>query len=61
MLVQDWWRDSQTKAKVRSFIEKALNQDLPDSYDKEIFDNKVTQVLDFLQYLAINDLKCAVW
>jgi len=59
VLVQDWWRDSHTKAKVRSFIEEVLDEDLPDSYDKEIFENKVTQVFDLLQHLAINDEKWA--
>ncbi len=59
VLVQDWWRDSHTKAKVRAFIEEVLDEDLPDSYDKEIFENKVTQVFDLLQHLAINDEKWA--
>jgi len=59
VLVQDWWRDSHTKAKVRSLIEEVLDGDLPDSYDKEIFENKVTQVFDLLQHLAINDEKWA--
>ncbi len=36
VLVQDWWRDSQTKAKVRTYIEEVLDKDLPASYDKEI-------------------------
>ena len=58
-LVQDWWRDSHTKAKVRSLIEEVLHEDLPESYDKEIFENKVTQVFDLLQHLAINDEKWA--
>lgn len=60
VLVQDWWRDSQTKAKVRTYIEEVLDKDLPASYDKEIFENKVTQVFDFLQHLAVNDEKWAV-
>ena len=59
VLVQDWWRDSHTKAKVRSLIEEVLHEDLPESYDKEIFENKVTQVFDLLQHLAINDEKWA--
>lgn len=57
VLVQDWWRDSQTKAKVRTYIEEILDKDLPDFYDKEIFEHKVTQVFDLLKYLATNDEK----
>jgi len=55
VLVQDWWRDAHTKAKVRSFIEEVLDEDLPESYDKETFENKVTLVFDLVQRLAVND------
>ena len=59
VLVQDWWRDAHTKAKVRSVIEEVLDEDLPESYDKESFDHKVSQVFDLVQRLAVNDERWA--
>lgn len=40
VLVQDWYRDSQTQAQVKSEVEKILDQDLPATYDRALFANK---------------------
>ncbi|MBN2433737.1 MAG: type I restriction endonuclease subunit R [Spirochaetes bacterium] len=37
ILVQDWFKDSQSQIKVRSAIEEVLDKDLPDSYDRVEF------------------------
>lgn len=57
ILVNEWWRDPQTKARVKSMIEDVLDSDLPDSYDRVAFNRKVTDVFDLVQKLARNDEK----
>src|SRR3990172_3598420 len=37
VLVQDWYKDSQTQRVVRSTVEKVLHENLPDSYDRVVF------------------------
>ncbi|MCI0515653.1 DUF3387 domain-containing protein, partial [candidate division KSB1 bacterium] len=34
ILVQDWYKDSQSRSKVRTAIEEVLDRNLPDSYDR---------------------------
>jgi type I restriction enzyme, R subunit len=51
VLVQDWHKDSQTKAIVRSTVEQVLHEKLPDSYDRPLFKEKCDNVFDMmLQY-----------
>lgn len=59
VLVQDWWRDAQSKAKVRALLETVLDNELPESYDPQVFKNKVVKVFDLLQDLAMNDERWA--
>ena len=59
VLVNEWWRDPQTKARVKSLIEDVLDSDLPESYDRVAFNRKVTDVFDLVQRLARNDEKWA--
>ena len=59
ILVNEWWRDPQTKALVKSMIEDVLDSDLPESYDRVAFNRKVTDVFDLVQRLARNDEKWA--
>lgn len=40
LLVVDWYKDEQPKEKVRTTIQKSLDEDLPESYDKESFNAK---------------------
>jgi len=44
VLVQDWYKDTQSKARVRSAIEKVLNERLPQSYDRMLFKAKCDRV-----------------
>jgi type I restriction enzyme, R subunit len=50
LLVQDWHKDNQTQLKVRSEIERVLNQDLPESYERSLFKQKCDNVF----YLALD-------
>ena len=46
LLVQDWHKDNQTQHKVRSEIQRVLDQDLPASYDRSLFKQKCDTVFD---------------
>lgn len=55
VLVQDWFKDSQTRIKVKSTIEKVLDKELPtDSYDKELFVKKTEQIFEMIYNYASN-------
>ena len=45
LMVVDWYRDEQPRARVKSAIEESLNADLPTSYDKETFAAKIELLL----------------
>ena len=40
VLVQDWYKDSQSKEVVRLAVEQVLDKNLPDSYDRILFRKK---------------------
>lgn len=46
LLVVDWYKDEQPKAKVRHTIEVSLNEDLPMCYDKESFSARTDLLLN---------------
>ncbi len=48
VLVQDWYRDSQTQKQVRSEIEKVLDHDLPVSYERALFKQKCDNVFELV-------------
>lgn len=48
VLVQDWWKDSQTQRSVKNAIEEVLDQDLPDSYDRITFKEKCDSVFELI-------------
>ncbi len=50
VLVQDWYRDTQSQKVVRSAVEQALNSKLPESYDRLLFKEKCDNVF----YLMLN-------
>ena len=51
VLVQDWYKDTQTQKMVRSALEQVLDRDLPESYDRVLFREKCDkvfyQILDY--------------
>jgi len=46
VLIQDWYRDTQTQLKVKDAIETVLDTDLPDSYDRKDFSNVCNRVFE---------------
>jgi type I restriction enzyme, R subunit len=48
VLVQDWYKDTQTRNVVRSAVEEVLNAHLPESYDRILFKEKCDSVFDMM-------------
>lgn len=59
VLVQDWFRDGQSKLRVRSAVETVLNAHLPESYDRVVFTEKCNKVFDLMLDYASQGLKWA--
>lgn len=52
MLVQDWFKDSQSRNRVKAAIEKVLDGELPESYGKELFRQKSSQIFELVYNYA---------
>jgi type I restriction enzyme R subunit len=59
VLVQDWFKDSQTKRKVQSAVEEVLHTHLPESYDRVVFKEKCDNVFDLVLNYAFQGVKWA--
>jgi type I restriction enzyme R subunit len=60
VLVQDWYKDSQTRLAVRDEVGAVLDRYLPaESYDKELFNEKRDKVFELTLDLAINHQRWA--
>ena len=59
VLVQDWFKDGQSKLRVRSAVETVLNTHLPESYDRVVFTEKCNNVFDLMLNQASQGLKWA--
>ena len=59
VLVQDWFKDSQTKRRVQSAVEEVLHRHLPDSYNRVVFKEKCDKVFDVMINYAIQGVKWA--
>jgi type I restriction enzyme R subunit len=59
VLVQDWFKDSQTKRRVQSAVEEVLHAHLPDSYDRVVFKEKCDNVFDLMLNYAMQGIKWA--
>ncbi|HVN97275.1 MAG TPA: type I restriction enzyme endonuclease domain-containing protein [Syntrophorhabdaceae bacterium] len=59
VLVQDWYKDSQTQEKVKTAVEKVLDKALPESYDKELFQIKRDNVYDLIYGYSLRKMKWA--
>ncbi|OQY39983.1 MAG: deoxyribonuclease [Candidatus Cloacimonetes bacterium 4572_65] len=59
VLVQDWFKDSQSKEIVKSKVEEVLHTDLPDSYDRIAFKNKCEEVFNLVYDYSIQGKKWA--
>jgi len=45
LLVVDWYKDDMTKSRVRKAISDSLDTDLPECYDKDVFNSKTNLIL----------------
>jgi type I restriction enzyme R subunit len=59
VLVQDWWKDTQSQKQVRSTVEVVLNDQLPETYDRAIFTDKCNRVFELMIDYASHGLKWA--
>ena len=59
VLVQDWFKDSQSKIKVKSAIEEVLKNDLPESYEKDLFKEKSQRLYELVYDYASRGCKWA--
>ncbi len=53
VMVVDWYKDDQPKLKVFDIIQESLNNDLPESYDREVFSSKTLLLLNHFIDMAI--------
>ncbi|MBQ9880530.1 MAG: type I restriction endonuclease subunit R [Clostridia bacterium] len=53
LMVVDWYKDEQPRAKVKTAIEQSLDADLPESYDKETFAVKIELLLTHFIDMAV--------
>lgn len=59
LLVVDWYKDENTTFKLKNAIEDSLDHDLPDSYDKEIFQSKINLLLSVFVDKAVQGMMVA--
>lgn len=59
VLVQDWFKDEQTRQTVQSTIAKVLDENLPESYSRKIFKEKCDNVYDLIFEYASQGRKWA--
>jgi len=57
--VQDWFKDSQSRSRVRSAVESVLHAQLPESYDRAVFTEKCNNIFDLMLNYASQGLKWA--
>ena len=57
--VQNWHQNAQTQQQVRGEIERVLNDDLPESYDRTTFKQECDKVYDLAVEYALRGRKWA--
>jgi type I restriction enzyme, R subunit len=60
VLVQDWFKDVQSKGRVRAAVESVLDTHLPKSYDRIVFIEKCNSIFGLMLNYASQGLKWAV-
>ena len=60
VLVQDWFKDGQSRTRVRSAVEAVLDDKLPETYDRAVFTEKCNNVFDAMLGFASQGTKWAV-
>ncbi len=59
VLIQDWFKDSQSKERVKSTVQEVLHTHLPESYDRALFTKKCDTVFELMLNYASQGLKWA--
>lgn len=59
LLVVDWYKDENTTLKLKKAVEDSLDEDLPVSYDKEIFQSKTNLLLSLFIDKAVQGMRVA--
>lgn len=54
LLSIDWFKDEQPKQRVKNKIRTVLDSELPDSYDKQLFQNKTETIFQFIINRAVS-------
>jgi len=57
VLLQDWYKDSQSQSRVRSAVEEVLDHSLPETYDKDIFQQKCRVTYNLIYDYALKGIK----
>jgi len=60
VLVQDWFKDSQSQIKVKTAIEEVLDRDLPETYEKGLFKEKSKKLYELVFEYSSRGFKWAV-
>jgi type I restriction enzyme R subunit len=60
VLIQDWFKDGQSRSRVRSALETVLDNNLPETYDRAVFTEKCNVVFDTMLNYASQGVKWAV-
>ncbi len=60
VLVQDWFKDNQSQLRVRTTVERILDEKLPESYTRVLFKKKCDAVFDAMLNYASHGQKWAV-
>ncbi len=59
VLIQDWFKDSQSQLRVKKAVEEVLDKDLPETYGKDLFRVKSEKVFELVYEYASKGLKWA--
>ena len=59
VLIQDWYKDGQSRTRVRSAVETILDDKLPETYDQVVFTEKCNNVFETMVNYASQGLKWA--
>jgi type I restriction enzyme, R subunit len=59
VLIQDWWKDGQTKQSVKDAIDEVLDRKLPETYDRVLFSEKREKVFNLVEDFARQGRKWA--
>lgn len=59
VLVQDWFKDRQSQIRVKIAIEDVLNDDLPETYETNLFKEKSQKLYELVYEYASKGFKWA--